>query len=309
MPKNIKEERLRWILPIINKEIRLVDVAKICPHSERSLKRWRAAYREHGEIGLEPKSTRPKTNPEETPIRIKEKIIELRKDNKKCALKLKWDLEDEGIIIHERTIGKFLKQEGLTRKYRTRKITYHYVRAQLQPGELVEIDVKYVPKPIENKLYFQYTAIDVATRWRYLQAYAGQSNLNSILFLREVMANFQHQIKAIKTDNHSTFTNRYTGYQKSADPFNPRLHALDLFCQRHDINHYLIDPGKPQQNSFVERSHRSDQEAFYDNMKFVSFEDLQYKLRLWNMYYNDLKHCGLNGKTPNQLINNYSLKK
>ncbi len=304
MPQNIKEERLRWILPIINKEIYLVDMAEFCPHSERSLKRWCAAYREYGEAGLEPRSTRPKTNPKETPIRIKERVIEMRKDNKKCALKLKWDLEDEGIVLHERTVGKFLKNEGLTRRYRTKKITYNYVRAVFQKGELIEIDVKYVPQAIANKQYFQYTAIDVATRWRYLQAYEEQSNSNSVLFLKEVMKRFDHRITAIKTDNHSTFTNRYTGYQKSIDPLNPKLHILDLFCQKKGILHYLIDPGKPQQNSFVERSHRSDQETFYDRTDFVSFEDLQYKIRLWNMYYNNLKHCGLNGKTPNQLLNN-----
>ena len=39
MSKNIKEERLRWILPIFRKEIRLCDVNKVCPYSERSLKR------------------------------------------------------------------------------------------------------------------------------------------------------------------------------------------------------------------------------------------------------------------------------
>lgn len=79
MPKTIKEERLRWVLPIYNKEIRLVDAAKVCPHSKRSLERWLSAYRKHGKAGLEPKSTRPKTNPKETPIRIKETVIELRK--------------------------------------------------------------------------------------------------------------------------------------------------------------------------------------------------------------------------------------
>jgi len=45
---------------------------------------------------LENKSRRPKTNPRETPIRMKERIIELRKETKKCALKLKWCLEKEG---------------------------------------------------------------------------------------------------------------------------------------------------------------------------------------------------------------------
>jgi len=28
---------------------------------------------------------------------------------------------------------------------------------------------------------------------------------------------------------------------------------------------------------------------------------------LWNMYYNDLEHCGLNGKTPNEFLSNYQL--
>ncbi|HDZ54515.1 MAG TPA: hypothetical protein ENI19_02375 [Candidatus Nealsonbacteria bacterium] len=45
-------------------------------------------YKIYGEEGLEPKSTRPKTNPKETPIRIKERIIELRKEKKQCALKV-----------------------------------------------------------------------------------------------------------------------------------------------------------------------------------------------------------------------------
>jgi len=78
MPKTIKEERLRYILPIYNKEVKLKDVAKVCPHSKRSLERWLSYYKEYGESGLVPKSTRPKTNPRETPIRIKEKIRELR---------------------------------------------------------------------------------------------------------------------------------------------------------------------------------------------------------------------------------------
>ena len=139
--------------------------------------------------------------------------------------------------------------------------------------------------------------------------YEEQSNSNVILFLKEVIKIFPHKILAIKTDNHPTFTNRYTGYAKSADPLCPRLHILDIFCINNKILHYLIDPGKPQQNTFVERSHRSDQESFYDRTNFVSFEDLKYKMRLWNMYYNDLRHIGLHGKTPNEILNNCSFKK
>jgi len=302
MPKSTKEEKYRWIKPILDKEISIKDMVKVCPFSERSLKYWLAAFNKFGINGLENKSRRPKTNPKETPIRIKERIIELRKEKNECALKIQWDLEEEGINIHHQTIQKIIRQEGLTRKYRTRKIKYNYVRIPLKRGELIEIDVKWVPDRIKGQRCYQFTAIDCGSRWRYLQAYNDASNLSAIRFLKELIAIADFKIKAIKTDNGSCFTNRYTGYNKSSDPLNPRLHPFDIICQRLKIPHYLIDPGKPQQNSFVERSHRTDQQKFYDQLIFKSFEELRYKLRLWNMYYNDTKHCGLNGLTPNQAL-------
>jgi transposase InsO family protein len=302
MPKTIKEERLRWVLPIYRKQIKLKDAVKVCPYSQRSLERWLSAYKKQGEKGLIPKSTRPKTNPRETPIRIKERIIELRKKKNKCALKLKWQVEKEGIIIHKNTVHKIIKHEGLTRRYRVKKIKYKYIKVPLTAGELVEVDIKYVPQTIANKQYYQFTAIDCATRWRYLKIYDDFSNLSSIRFLEELIRIAPFRIRAVKTDNGSNFTNRYTGYLKSADPINPKLHEFDLLCQKYNIIHYLIDPGKPNQNGKVERSHRSDQETFYDRIRFTTLNELNRKLKIWNKQYNNLEHCALNGKTPNEML-------
>ena len=254
-----------------------------------------------------PRSTRPKTNPNETPIRIKEKVIELRKEKKICALKLKWKLGKQGVKIHERTIGKILKAENLIRKYKVRKLKYKYIKVPLKPGELVEIDVKYVPETIEDREYFQYTAIDCASRWRLLLPYDEQSSHNSILFLKEVMRTFKYRIRAIKTDNGSIFTNRYLGTNKRSDNTIKTIHPFDLFCQEKQIIHYLIDPGKPAQNGKVEKSHSSDQSKLYNENKFSSFQDLQKKMRKWNTEYNNLEHCGLGGLTPNEFLRNYEL--
>ena len=307
MAKTIKEERLRWVLPIVHKEIKLIDAAKVCPYSTRSLERWVTTYKKGGVRALEPKSTARKTQENETPIRIKEHIIELRKQTKKCALKLHWQMEKEGLVVPARTIGEILKREGLVRKYRVKRIKYKYLGATLQLGELVEIDVKYVPGIIAGLPYFQYTAIDKASRWRHLEIYDEQVNHHSVLFLKEVIRRAPFAILAIKTDNHSTFTNYYTGINKRSDLLVKSLHALDGACRERTIKHYLIDPGKPAQNGAVERSHREDQEKFYDELSFASAEDLRYRVRLWNMYYNDLEHCGLNGKTPNEFLANYQL--
>jgi len=187
MAKTIKEERLRWVLPIINKGVKLVDSAKVCPYSERSLERWVSEYKKRGEVGLEPKSTEPKVYRIETPIWLKERVVKIRKKTKKCALKIHWQLEKDGIKIDARTIGKILKKENLVCKYRVKKIKYKYIRAERKPGELVEIDVKYVPGPVAGRQYFQYTAIDTSSRWRYLRVYNAQENHLAIRFLSEVM--------------------------------------------------------------------------------------------------------------------------
>jgi len=293
------------VLPIIRKEVRLVETAKVFPYGNRTLERWVSAYKKHGEEGLEPKSTEPKSYRVETPIAIKEQIIALRKEKKVCALKLMWKLQKVGIRINTRTIGKILRKEGLVRTYRVRKVKYAYLRVLRKPGELVEIDVKYVPGRIAGKRYYQYTAIDTASRWRYLSVYEEQTTLHSIRFLEEVLKRFPHPVTAIKTDNGSIFTNYYLGTNKRSDMTVKTLHALDDFCAAKGIVHYLIDPGKPAQNGTVERSHRSDQESFYDRNVFRSAADLQKKLALWNTDYNNLEHCGLNGKTPNEALADY----
>src|SRR3989338_831638 len=213
MVKTIKEEKLIWIPPVVRRETRLVDTARVCPHSKRSLERWLARYKSEGETGLEPRSTEPKTQATETPIWIK-----------------------------ERTTGKILKKEGLVRKYRVRKIKYKYIKAERKPGELVEIDVKYVPGRVENKRYYQYTAIDTASRWRHMEIYDEQTNFHSIIFLKEVIEKFEHKIQPIKTDNGSIFTNHYTSMTKRSDMTVKTIHALDLFCRENNIIHYLIDP-------------------------------------------------------------------
>lgn len=307
MAKNIKEERSRWIRPILDKEISIKNLVKVCPYSERSLKRWLKDFRVGGMEALEPKSTRPKTEPNETPIWIKERVITLRKETKLCAQKLHWRLQKQGLVVPVSTIGKILKDENLTRKYRVKKIKYKYIKAERKPGELIEIDVKYVPGRLKGRRYYQYTAIDTASRWRYLKVYDEQTNFHSILFLQKIISIFPHKIQAIKTDNGSIFTNFYTSMTKRSDMTVKTIHALDQFCAKNNIIHYLIDPGKPAQNGTVERSHREDQK-FYDRNIFKNIRDLENKIRIWNEEYNNLEHCSLNGKTPLEMLQFFHLE-
>ena len=306
LPVNALEERLRWVRPITNGEIKLKDAAKVFPGGKRTLERWVARYKLGGIEALVPQSTRPKSQPAELPIRVKERIIELRQETKLCSKKLNYKLAKEGIKVSDRVIGKIIKAEGLVRKYHIRKLKYSYVKVPLTAGELVEIDIKFVPAKIRGQRYYQFTAIDCATRWRYLKIYSDCGNGSAIAFSKQLLKVAPFRIRAIKTDNGACFTNRYTGYQKSADPINPRLHPFDLFWAKRNIIHYLIDPGKPAQNGKVERSHRTDQEMFYDRHQFKTALELRKAVRTWNMAYNNLEHIALAGLTPVEAVRNYS---
>jgi len=302
MPQTIGETKYRWIEPILDKNISIRGMTKVCPFSERTLKYWLSKYKKDGIEGLENRSKRPKTSPRETSIRNKERIIKLRKRTNLCAQKLHWRLKKEGLDIPVRTIGKIIKKEGLVRKYRTRKLKYKYIKVPLTKGELVEIDVKFVPDLIRDRRYYQFTAIDCASRWRYLKIYEECSNCSSVDFLEELICVSPFRIRSIKTDNGSNFTNRYNGTYRTRDLSPTKLHSLDVCCAKYNIIHYLIDPGKPAQNGKVERSHRSDQESFYDKGRFRSLRELERKLKLWNNEYNNLEHCSLDGLTPNEFL-------
>ncbi len=124
-----------------------------------------------------------------------------------------------------------------------------------------------------------------------------------MLFLEKLVRAAPFHIRGIQTDNGSIFTNYYTGYQKSADPAHPRLHAFDCACMERSIAHFLIDPGKPAQNGKVERSHRTDREEFWNDVRFHTIPELKRKHEAHMLRYNtEREHFGIGGKTPTEYL-------
>ena len=65
------------------------------------------------------------------------------------------------------------------------------------------------------------------------------------------------------------------------------------------IRHAYIKPRSPQLNGKVERSHRTDQEEFYQLMNYTDDVDLNTKLAKWEEFYNfNRPHGAHDGKTP-----------
>ena len=77
------------------------------------------------------------------------------------------------------------------------------------------------------------------------------------------------------------------------------MHVFTKQCYAQGITHYLISPGKPAQNGKVERSHRTDREEFWKQVKFRSLVELQQKQSTYvDWYNNEREHLGIGGLTP-----------
>ena len=61
--------------------------------------------------------------------------------------------------------------------------------------------------------------------------------------------------------------------------------------------------GTPQRNGKVERSHRTDQDEFYQLLTDRDDADLEKKLVVWERFYNnDRPHGAHKGKTPYEVL-------
>lgn len=137
-----------------------------------------------------------------------------------------------------------------------------------------QMDVKYIPKECYSGTtpdkFYQYTVIDEATRERFIYPYKEQTSYSTIDFVKRAILYFGYQPKIIQTDNGIEFT--YTTKTN-------KVHPLDILLNSLNITHQLIRPRTPRHNGKVERSHRNDQNRFYNYLRFYSYDDLKYQMK------------------------------
>ncbi len=149
------------------------------------------------------------------------------------------------------------------------------------PGQRIQIDVKFVPScclvnQATGKKFYQYTAIDEYSRWRYVEAFEEHSIYSSARFLEHLIQRFPMPIECVLTDNGMEFTKRFS------TPGQVTLTAFQRVLQEHGIRRKLIRSFTSRHNGKVERSHRKDNERFYASHAFYSFEDFSRQLQAYN---------------------------
>lgn len=178
------------------------------------------------------------------------------------------------------------KRDLIIKRHRRKRRKTKLFNKAFVPGELIQIDTKFLP----NKR-FQYTAIDVVSKYRFLKVYSSLTQKYTLDFLDKMISKFKAKginIKLIQTDNGHEF-------QKLVVEYLTRL----------GIKHQYIWIHTPDQNGVVERSHRTDNEEFYQltDTRYMSLNELNQAIEEWTLQYNTRRlHFSLNFVTPEKYL-------
>jgi len=271
------------------------NIAKACrefgvPRS--TFYEWKKAYAEGGKEGLLRKKPIARKHPRQIPSEFIEKILHLRTKYHLGPQRIAWYLERyHGFKTSCSSVYRTLKRNGigpLPRNVGRRAIhTRRY--AKQVPGHHIQVDVKFLTLTTEDDRKirrYQYTAIDDATRVRALKIYHRHNQKSSIDFIDYVVEKFPFRIHTVRTDR---------GHEWQAQ--------FHWHVEDRGIRHVYIKPRSPQLNGKVERSHRSDQEEFYQLLTYTDDVDLNKKLATWEEFYNfNRPHGAHRGKTPYEAL-------
>ena len=268
--------------------------------------RWRKRY--DGTLeSLGDRSHRPKSHPNQhTEAEIK-LIKDMRKRNPNAGLVVFWvKLMQRG---YSRTITGLYRVLKRLSQMPIRLPNPKYIakpyEAMTYPGQRVQVDVKHVPAACitsrddhRSHKYYQYTAIDEFSRFRYVEGFDEISTFSSATFLEHMLKAFPFAVECVQTDNGPEFTNRFTSKRGAPTLFEACL-------KQRGIVHKLIRPFTPRHNGKVERSHRKDNEYFYASHKFYSLEDFKKQLYSHNWKYNHFPMRPLGWLSPASFLENF----
>jgi hypothetical protein len=257
---------------------------------------------------IEPVKHGPKVVSWQTAPETEALILQLKLATNYGPKRLKAELELAGEVVGEKAIRGVLERADQVEHHTKKRVKKHEKFYAPYPGYRLQVDTKAVPNGADKRSAerYQFTAIDIVTKIRFLAVYDSLSNYNSIHFVREALAFYEDvgiHVECVQTDNHSTFTNLYLGGNQKADHELRRVHPLTRYLLGRGIEHKLSRPATPQHNGFVERSHRTDEEEFYRVVDVLRLDDdqLQAAMKRWQDEYNYLRlHSSLKYQSPMQ---------
>lgn len=302
MKKIAQKQKYRQSLVLYAKKHGVTKAAVRYNETRQKIYRWMRRY--DGTLAsLCDRSHRPHSHPSQHKPEELKLIANMRKRNTHAGLVVFWvKLRRRGYTRSITGLYRILRKTGQTpvKLPNPKYIAKPYEQMQ-RPGQRVQVDVKFVPKAcmvgdIAGESFFQYTAIDEYSRYRYVEAFKEHSTYSSKVFLEHMLKFFPFKVECVQTDNGTEFTKRLL----PAGGGTPTLFEASL--KQHGIRHKLIRPYTPRHNGKVERSHRKDNEYFYASHSFFSFDDFSKQLVRHNQKYNSFPMRPLGWKSPREYL-------
>jgi transposase InsO family protein len=253
--------------------------------SREVLSRWWHRYLADDLAGLQPRSRRPHHSPTQLPAAQVRAILALRGRRKSAAhiaLALGWG---------QGTVQRVLERAGVNRWPRPPRPKPHRYEKQ-RPGELVHIDIKFLPALRNARYDYEFAAVDDFSREAVVWIGLDQSSLSAAGFLERVVETLPYRVEAVLTDNAFAFTMRYAQH---AD----RLTRFQQACATLGIRHYLLRPHAPQSNGKVERFFRTVDDECLTQRALFTFRARTRAVDEFVRFYNhERPHLSLGGMTP-----------
>ncbi|MCJ7871472.1 IS3 family transposase [Phaeobacter sp. J2-8] len=238
-------------------------------------------------VGVDPKTVRRERPPDCTEIRKEMQDIAAKR-RRFGYRRIGVLLERKGMTMNHKKLYRVYREEGLSVKRRRGRKRARGTRVPMPvaayPNARWSLD--FVSDSFGASRKFRMLAvIDDCTR--ECLCLIADTSLSGARVARELSALIRLYGKpgCIVSDNGTEFTSR----------------AILKWADENEVPWHYIDPGKPQQNAFIESFNGSLRDKLLNEEIFDSLDDARRKLALWRYDYNTVRpHSSLGNQTPLQ---------
>ena len=271
--------------------------------TERTIYRWLARFREHGEAGLVDRPPVARHQPRKTPPDRVSAICALRR------LQMTASEIAEVLSMPLSTVSAVLLREGLGKRSRLAPLEPPNRYERRAAGELVHVDIKKLgrivvpghaitgnrrqraPRVGPRRLgsagwEFVHVAIDDYSRLAYAEVLDDEKASTAVGFLRRALVFFARHgithVERVMTDNGSAY----------------RAHQHRLACQRLAIKHLFTRPYRPRTNGKAERFIQTLTREWAKARLYANSAERTSTLDAWLNHYNYTRPHGSLGHKP-----------
>lgn len=302
---NKKEAIMRLLKTLDLNQDNVLKTAKDLDTYPRIVRKYRDRRNQNKPLII---NSAPRNIPGKTPSWIETVVEKERKKTNYGRIRMADHLIAKyGLVLPEGTIQHIFERKKCAKKVKRRgrfKAVTFYDFSSIYPLEHFQIDLKEIPDikslpwtayshlmSIDIPLY-QWTAIDVYTRIRFICYSYEKTFTCGMAFMRLVhnwirMFGFKHKLY-FQTDQ---------GEELSGKSLSKIQYFQKEYFAPLEIQLLKTRKGKPTDNAYVERSHRTDDEEFYSPqlLKINNETDLLKRASWWIYYYNTKRrHYGWN---------------